>query len=44
LPPQRAELWFFKGERIHKIVLEVELVKAATLKLSDIINHIRLTG
>jgi hypothetical protein len=29
MPPQRAELWLFKGESINKIVLEVESVKAA---------------
>jgi hypothetical protein len=44
LPPQRAQLWLFKGERIRKIVLEVESAKVAALKLSDMINHIRLTS
>jgi hypothetical protein len=44
LPPQTAQLWLFIGERIYKIVLEVKSAKAAALKLSDKINHIRLTS
>ena len=38
MTPHSAQLRLFKAERIHKIISEVKSVKAAALKLSDIIK------